>query len=283
MIAKTASINELYNKLTTEITEHNITKEDASNVLYKGFLQTENPNYLYKAAKLSDEFSFPALFTNSLVKLKRDQSDTLKEYLKNNNKLDYQTAFEFFRNFKITEEVVDLFGELMDEELAKPFIEAKQEAYIAQQEALKTNNSIDSTPETGWFKGNQIEVKYSDAKLISNFEHKGVFGKLYAVLSKKFDLPKWESALDKGVREREEGQNGIKIIDSKLLELKINGGERLYTKTIHTNENGDYLAVFDKETNHKGIKSIAKGNLSVLDDCSSIDLSGVDAVDEFDG
>lgn len=281
MIDNTASINELYDKLSQEISKHSITKQYASNVLYKGFLQTENPNYLYKAAKLSDDFTFPALFTSSLTKLNEDQSISLKEYLKKGNKLDYQIAFKFFQNFELTGEVFDLFEDLIDDELAKPFKEAKQQLCIAQQMAQKTQTTIDVVSETGWFKGKKIQVKYDDAKLISNFEHKGVLGKLYAVLSKKFDLPKWESALDKGFANGSVGQNGVKILENKLFELKLNGGDRLYTSTIHKNTDGNYLAIFDKKGNHAQVSDALGNNkhFNVLEDCMSVELSGTDGSD----
>ncbi|WP_375330781.1 hypothetical protein [Candidatus Tisiphia endosymbiont of Oplodontha viridula] len=48
--------------------------------------------------------------------------------------------------------------------------------------------------------------------------------------------------------------NGVKILGSCFLELKINADARLYASKIYENDNGAVLVIFDKKTDHDGIK-----------------------------
>lgn len=107
-----------------------------------------------------------------------------------------------------------------------------------------------------------INVKYEQATEIGQFQG----GKLYGCLADKFDQKIWHTALEKGFTTRAKGTNGVKYLDKKILELKINDDARLYTKIVHKNNQGNYLAVFDKEANHKEIKKILNSTDEILID-----------------
>lgn len=118
-------------------------------------------------------------------------------------------------------------------------------------------------PHKGWAKEN-INVKYEQATEIGQFHG----AKLYGCLADKFDQKIWHNALEKGFTTRAKGTNGVKYLDKKLLELKINDDARLYTKQLYKNTTGDYLAVFDKEANHKEIKKILNSTKEIhIDNC----------------
>lgn len=122
---------------------------------------------------------------------------------------------------------------------------------------------IETAP--GWYSSNnKIKVKYAEAKEIGTFED----GKVYAYIDPYFTNPQWKIAFGKGFAKTSKGSNGIKFINNSLFELKINGDARLYTKEFHKNDQGDYLAIFDRQANHKQIKKIVKKNdFKIHTDC----------------
>jgi len=67
-------------------------------------------------------------------------------------------------------------------------------------------------------------------------------------------LKKFAVAISKGVAFRDVGSNGIKFLDGKLIELKIDGDTRLYTKAMYQNDDGKYLIVFDHKGSHAAVK-----------------------------
>ena len=65
------------------------------------------------------------------------------------------------------------------------------------------------------------------------------------------------SALNKGFVRRVQGQNGVKFIQGKAIELKTNLDLRLFTSTIHVNKNKEFLIIFDHHGNHNEVKKFA--------------------------
>lgn len=126
---------------------------------------------------------------------------------------------------------------------------------------------IETAP--GWYSSNnKIKVKYTEAKEIGTFKNGKDNGKVYAYIDPSFTNPQWQIAFDKGFAKTSKGSNGIKCINNSVFELKINGGERLYTKEFHKNDQGDYLAIFDRQANHKKIEKIIKKNdFKIYTDC----------------
>jgi hypothetical protein len=66
---------------------------------------------------------------------------------------------------------------------------------------------------------------------------------------------RFDSALSNGFAESSVGENGIKLLQKKIFELKIHGDERLYTNEVFINDFGQYLIFFSKLANHKDIKT----------------------------
>lgn len=132
-------------------------------------------------------------------------------------------------------------------------ITEKSEDIMGKKNKIK-NTKITSTisRSDGW-NGDDFKISYKDALEIGNFRG----AKLYGHINEKYDADtRWELALSKGFAGRAKGSNGVKYLEKKLLELKINDGDRIYTSKIYQNEKGDYLACFKDDTNHKGIDRI---------------------------
>jgi hypothetical protein len=129
---------------------------------------------------------------------------------------------------------------------------------VNQEQYIKSN---------GWI-NKSINIKYNQVTEIGNFEG----GKLFGYLPAEYNEKSWHDALDRGFAPRSKGSNGVKYLEHKLLELKnCTRDERLYTKTVHKNTQGDYLAIFDHETNHKGIEREVRDTKKILidDSCAS--------------
>lgn len=77
---------------------------------------------------------------------------------------------------------------------------------------------------------------------------------LYAVISekalKKIGDPRmceqFTAALSKGCAKTGVGTNGIKFLDNDIVELKINGGGRIFASIIIENNTGKHLIVFNR-------------------------------------
>ncbi len=85
---------------------------------------------------------------------------------------------------------------------------------------------------------------------------------LYACISPEINLDtatkkSFQNALEKGVVNRSKGVNGIKFIENKIIELKINADIRLYTDRIYVNEDGQRLIIFENKANHNEISRVA--------------------------
>ena len=116
----------------------------------------------------------------------------------------------------------------------------------------------------GWY-ANKVNVKYTEAKQIGTYDG----GNLYVCMDALYrDDPQWKSAFDKGFATHAIGHNGIKFLDS-VIELKIRGDARLYTTTLHKNDQGDYIAILNKEGRHKEISRKTNKNGFEIRDCPS--------------
>lgn len=140
------------------------------------------------------------------------------------------------------------------------------------KQKITKKNDLKINAKTGWYNHN-IHVSYKDSYEIGAYMGK----KLYGYLPEEYsDNARWTNALSKGFVKKAVGHNGVKFIEGKLLELKINDDARLYTTAIHQNDSGDFLAIFDHEAGHKTISRIARSGDDIvpLQDCLTYDLIG---------
>ena len=82
------------------------------------------------------------------------------------------------------------------------------------------------------------------------------------------------------------GQNGVKFLENRIVELKINEDLRLYNKKIYKNPDGEYLIIFDHKGNHEKVqKAQNKGFIKIIETTSAkLDISykSSSSVDEHD-
>lgn len=148
----------------------------------------------------------------------------------------------------------------------------KTAPYSSNNKKIKSSKKRANAPtptETApsWYSSNnKIKIKTTETTQIGYFEGRN----LYGYIDRSFtNNPQWQIALDKGATKTAKGTNGVKSINDNVLELKINANERLYATGVHKNDVGDYVAIFDRVTNHEGITKLAnkKNNFKIYEDC----------------
>ncbi len=227
--------------LTANVIENNdLNKREKADICFELFLTKREPCFIFKAGNLASQYDFIAWVVKSLLDNEFDSAQVRTQI---EHKWDQETTRAFFNNLKIIKQDLELFGELIPQSKINQFYQVEK----------TYSNSVLQAPEaaTGWYK-NQTGIEYKQATEIGQF--KG--GKLYGYVAPKFSETVWHDALGKGFSKTAEGTNGVKFLKGRLLELKINDGTRLYTKVVHKNDLGDFLAIFNEEANHAEIKNI---------------------------
>lgn len=243
----------------------NLSSSQKADLCFKLFTVTKEPYFIYKAGNLSPDYHFVAWVTASLTK---EGFDPVAIRSKIGHSWDKTIVKDFFNSLELTEKDLNedyaVFYDLI------PFDKISALRDVFKPSAVQVEQSAEKA--LGWY-GKTIEIAYDNAVEIGDFEN----GKLYGVLSPKYDDNTWQNALEKGFATTQKGTNGVKLLDHKLLELKIKGDARLYSKIVHKNDLGDYLAVFDEQTNHKGIDNILHLNaiknaksIFIDEDCYSV-------------
>lgn len=151
-------------------------------------------------------------------------------------------------------------------------MKTKIKNYKAKNTVLKQEPIAHLHFEQGWY-GDNIQIPYSKAYEIGAFKGSTLWG----YLPETYDIPVWQNALSKGFAKQAKGAAGVKSINDTVLELKTLQAQykdaRLYTKVIHKNDdgNGFYLAIFDRECDHKGVNKLANSTneLTIYEDCQS--------------
>lgn len=130
---------------------------------------------------------------------------------------------------------------------------------------IRVSAPTEATPGCYWYSRNN-KIKTTDTNVIGKFKGGLLYGYIPQALTNEND--QWQTALDKGFVKAAKGANGVKYPEKKLLELKINGNNRLYTTEVHKNASGEYLAIFDRIGNHEKIEKVIskKGKLTVHTD-----------------
>lgn len=85
----------------------------------------------------------------------------------------------------------------------------------------------------------------------------GYFGIIAPEITKRLDpsvLGQIQISIEKGFVKRAVGANGIKIVDNKIIEIKIKADLRIFGHKVYVNEEGQHLIVFDDLGNHEAIK-----------------------------
>ena len=261
-----------------------LNSEEKADILFSAFIEKQNLSFLNETFNFSAKYGFTVWVVSSLMHNDYQNSHKIKTKLQKMGAWNSKQVNELFNNIELHHDDINLFADLE--------VVQKKINQLHQNNKLENESAKNNIEEQGWFnKSGSIKVNYSDAIEIGRYSNdKYTEGKCYAYLPKKFSLQKWISALDKAVADKSEGQNGIKYLAhqktscNNVIELKINGGARLYTTKLHMNDNGDFLAVLNSETNHKGIGRLVRNtkSLSVLDDCHAIQILDDFTINHYD-
>ena len=171
-----------------------------------------------------------------------------------------------------------------EEEIAfDPISEHKY--YQAKKAALakRTEDTPQHLP-ASWQIKDDLAYQYSaDTEKDAIKDFRGIVRKIageentYCVISEKIglmdtDLQEINNALKNGIIFRQKGKNGIKLLQKKLYELKINADLRLWTTEIFENNNGEILLVFaHKKNDHEAV-------LRGLEGCKKLTKTFVNSV-----
>ncbi|HJD54568.1 MAG TPA: hypothetical protein LFW11_04365 [Rickettsia endosymbiont of Proechinophthirus fluctus] len=68
---------------------------------------------------------------------------------------------------------------------------------------------------------------------------------------------KFINTLKKDIIYRQQEDNSVKFIDKKVVNIKIDGDQRLCTNILHSNEQGELLIHFDHQGNHNDVIKFA--------------------------
>lgn len=141
----------------------------------------------------------------------------------------------------------------------------KQSGEIASLSNIKASWVIDGTTyqdgKNSVLKAFNKEVLESGQKIIKSY---------FVLLSDKLILDQqqklqFKNAATKGfVSADSKGKNGFKNLQKKIIELKINGDERLYTDKEYINEDGDILIILDNRGNHREVSKAVQNAKTLL-------------------
>lgn len=159
---------------------------------------------------------------------------------------------------------------LLDPKIIHEFFNRKKKIEIHYRDNQNTeeywsfskNNIIKST------QNNVYKVSYFNKEIYVTIDEK-LFNSLEVIHQEAFTR-----AINNGFVTRSKGQNGIKIIDGKLIELKINQDIRLIAKNIWSNEQKSQLIVFEERKNHQEVQKIlSETKIIQIIPLASIDFS----------
>lgn len=200
----------------------------------------ENPESLYETEERADKNSESAA---------ENLSEFEYEIETQNDNIDSLIQIEIATYFpKLDGNTLDL----LDPKIIHEFFNRKKKIEIHYRDNeeheeywnFNQNNVIKSTQD------NVYKVSYFNKNIYVTID-KQLFSSLECVHQEAFTR-----AINNGFVTQSKGKNGIKIINGKLIELKINQDIRLITKNIWTNDHKSQLIVFEERKSHQEIKKI---------------------------
>ncbi len=243
----------------------NLSNSEKADLFFTQFINTKNPIFISKAGNFSVDYQFIAWVVNKAINEEFDTENKIKTKIE--KKWNTKIVEEFFNNLEWNEQDFYIFGEFITESKKEEFYKQKHNQYKNKQDIDETKNTFD-----GWLT-KKCNIKKEQATELCKYDG----AKLYGFLPNEYAYGVWNNALSKGFAPTAKGTNGVKFLDEKLLELKIKGDQRLYTKSVYKNTKGDYLAIFENEANHSSIKNIVSTikELQIIEDHIFADIADV--------
>lgn len=162
--------------------------------------------------------------------------------------------------------------------------ETLNEYYIQKKSKIPLAMSQDH-PTISW----QVKDKLYKEHSVTKIEDTEYFAVIGDVLIDKSQRDQFQQSLNKGFVSRDKCSVGIKVIGTKIFELKINGDLRLLSSIVYVNEFDQKLIIFDRCENHEGVKKILKSSNisfvhlesdSLVEDSKDVHMSRFDAFEE---
>ena len=170
----------------------------------------------------------------------------------------------------------DLLSYLTPETLNEYYIQKKSKIPLAMSQ---------EHPTMSW----QVKDKLYTEHTVTKIEDTEYFAVIGDVLIDKSQRDQFQQSLNKGFVSRDKYSVGVKVIGTKIFELKINGDLRLLSSIVYVNEFDQKLIIFDCCENHEGVKKILKSsNISfvhlesdnLVEDSKDVHMSRFDAFEE---
>ncbi|PCJ29496.1 MAG: hypothetical protein COA94_01170 [Rickettsiales bacterium] len=213
---------------------------------------------------------------------------------------DYVSALEYFEKIKhaATKNCYVAACEVKrgeySEELTQEYHKKQQECYEQQRAAVLAESILGTTIQEespSWLVGEaSYHASQDNVILIETACHLPDY---YAVISPKLELDEvsyaqYLSALQGGVVTHSNGQNGIKTLRKKVLEIKIAADSRLVTSCKYQNDAEEVLVVFDHICkNHEALQRYinkSKGiTTQMVPSAIPLDLDSLDLGLDFRG
>lgn len=169
-------------------------------------------------------------------------------------------------NAENIEEVIEKYN---PKEIHAHYQRVKQQKLFEISQKI-TNNQIISS----WNVNKQI-IKKDDVYSVGKYKGLNCFAKIAGEVKKKLDnnlIDSFTRAIEKGITYCKTNINGVKFLQNKAVEVKIDGEMRLFTNIFYKNSQEELLLNFDHYGNHNEVENFANnhklvealGDLTVL-------------------
>ncbi|MCC8462573.1 MAG: hypothetical protein LN546_05390 [Rickettsia endosymbiont of Ecitomorpha arachnoides] len=201
--------------------------------------------------------------------LLNNNKEKAREYA---NQLTEEKQQEISANYSTdnkAENIEELIEQYDAKEIHAHYQRVKQQKLFEVSQKI-TNNQIISS----WNVNKQI-IKKDDVYSVGKYKGLNCFAKIAKEVEKKLDknlIDSFTRAIEKGITYCKTNINGIKFLQNKAVEVKIDGEMRLFTNIFYKNSQEELLLNFDHYGNHSEVENFANnhklvealGNLTVL-------------------
>lgn len=187
------------------------------------------------------EIGIAASLLNNNQEKAREYADQLSE------EKQQEISTNYSRDNK-AESIGELIEQYDPKEIHAYYQRVKQQKLFEISQKI-TNNQVD----TSWNIDKQI-IKKDDTFFVGKYKGLNCFAKIAKEeVEKKLDnnlIDSFTRAIEKGITYCKTGINGVKFLQNKAVELKIDGDMRLFTNLIYKNSQEELLINFDHYGNH---------------------------------
>ncbi|HJD55064.1 MAG TPA: hypothetical protein LFW21_00025, partial [Rickettsia endosymbiont of Pyrocoelia pectoralis] len=197
-----------------------------------------------------------ALLNNNTVKA--------KEYLNQLNEEKQQEIASNYSKDNSAENIEELVEQYDPKEIHAQYQRIKQQKLFEISQKI-INNQNNSNWEI-----NKQKVTKDDVTFIGKYKGLNCFAKIAEKIKDKLDnnlITSFTKALEKGITYCKTSINGVKFLQNKAVEVKIDGDMRLFTDIIYKNSDAELLIEFDHYGRHDEAENFANSHkLEIIGD-----------------